>query len=80
MELLLVYRHHFHKLQNDPLHFQKVVAWLSIFMALAYGVIGSYLLRGEFHGIQTWTDAIYYTFETYSTVGYGDILPGTTAE
>ncbi|MFO7898965.1 MAG: NAD-binding protein, partial [Planctomycetota bacterium] len=27
--------------------------------------------------LETWTDSIYYTFVTYSTLGYGDILPTT---
>jgi voltage-gated potassium channel len=45
--------------------------------ALTYGVVGSYLMRAQFHGIGTWTDALYFTFVTYSTLGYGDILPVT---
>ena len=75
--LLWLYRCHFYKLNNDSMHFQKVIAWLSIGLALGYGVVGSYLLRSQFYGINSWTDSIYYTFETYSTVGYGDIVPKT---
>ncbi len=75
MILLISYRRYFHRLQNDSMHFQKMIAWLSIVMALGYGIVGSYLLRAEFKGLTSWTDAIYYTFVTYSTVGYGDIVP-----
>lgn len=45
--------------------------------ALLYGSLGSYLLRSNFQGIHTLTDALYFTFVTYSTVGYGDIVPTT---
>lgn len=43
--------------------------------ALFYGTFGSYLLRDSFQGINSLADAIYFTVVTYSTVGYGDILP-----
>ncbi len=43
---------------------------------LAYGTIGSYLLRDDFHPkIGDWSTAFYYTIVTLSTVGYGDIVP-----
>jgi voltage-gated potassium channel len=51
-----------------------------ILAVLAYGTIGSYLLRNDFKPvIQNWTDAFYYTIVTLSTVGYGDIVPATPA-
>lgn len=53
------------------------IAWTSIVIALAYGILGSYFMRDQFQGIHTLIDAFYYTMETYSTVGYGDILPMT---
>ncbi len=55
--------------------YAEVIAVLSIFFALAYGIGGAYLLRTEFSGIDTWTDAVYFTVVTYSTLGYGDMLP-----
>jgi voltage-gated potassium channel len=56
---------------------RKIMAWLSVALAIAYGACGSYLLRSEFNNLKTWTDAVYYTFVTYSTVGFGDIYPIT---
>ena len=52
-----------------------MIAVLSIIFALAYGIGGAYLLRAEFSGIETWADAVYFTVVTYSTLGYGDMLP-----
>ena len=47
---------------------------------LAYGTIGSYLLRDDFHPkIGDWSTAFYYTIITLSTVGYGDIVPVSAA-
>ena len=57
--------------------YQKIVAWLSILLAVAYSVLGCYMLRSEFNNLKTWTDAVYFTFVTFSTVGYGDISPIT---
>jgi voltage-gated potassium channel len=51
-----------------------------ILAVLAYGTIGTYLLRNGFKPpIQAgdWTTAFYYTVVTLSTVGYGDIVPVT---
>lgn len=48
-----------------------------IIQALCYGVFGSYVMRNQFHGITTIGDAVYFSIETYSTVGYGDIYPIT---
>lgn len=56
----------------------EVVAALSVIFALTYGIVGSYLMRGEFSGIEGWLDAAYFTFVTFSTVGYGDLLPQST--
>jgi voltage-gated potassium channel len=54
-----------------------IIALVSVLFAMGYGAIGSYLLREQFKGIHNFTDAIYYTLVTYSTVGYGDITPQT---
>ena len=42
-----------------------------------YGTVGAYALREDFDGITTLIDAFYFTLITSSTVGYGDIHPGT---
>jgi voltage-gated potassium channel len=34
-------------------------------------------MREQFDGIESWTDSIYFAFVTFSTLGYGDILPET---
>jgi voltage-gated potassium channel len=75
---LVVFRRNFYHLDHDALSYQKAIAWLSVFFALAYGIGGSYFFRAEFNHINTWVDALYYTIETYSTVGYGDIFPLTS--
>lgn len=56
-----------------------VFAFAFLIFALIYGILGSYVLRNEFHGIQTINDAIYFCIVTYSTVGFGDIYPITKA-
>lgn len=48
----------------------------SIFAVLAYGAVGSFLLRADFQPpIDSFGTACYYTIVTLSTVGYGDIVP-----
>jgi voltage-gated potassium channel len=42
-----------------------------------YGVVGAYALREDFGGLSSWADAVYYVIVTFSTVGYGDITPGS---
>lgn len=59
-------------------NYQELVAWLTVALALVYGICGSYMLRAHYEGIKTMMDAVYYTIITYSTVGYGDIVPITT--
>lgn len=76
--MLWLCRGSFTRQTKNPLRPQQTVAFLSIIFALAYGIIGCYLLRAQYQGINNLVDAIYYSFETYSTIGYGDILPITT--
>ncbi len=45
--------------------------------AIAYGTLGSYVLRDQYTEVQTPIDAFYYTIVTMSTVGYGDLTPTT---
>ena len=67
-----------HHSERHRWSYAEVIAVLSIIFALAYGIGGAYLLRAEFSGIETWTDAVYFTVVTYSPLGYGDMLPQST--
>ncbi|MEF8851920.1 MAG: NAD-binding protein [Haloarculaceae archaeon] len=42
-----------------------------------YGTVGAYVMRQQFNGITTLTDAFYYIIVTGTTVGYGDATPST---
>jgi voltage-gated potassium channel len=53
----------------------QLAALAAIAGTQAYGTIGTYVLREEFSGVTTVTDAFYFTLVTSSTVGYGDITP-----
>ena len=44
---------------------------------LIYGTAGTYTLRESYVGVDSLTDALYFTVVTASTVGYGDITPTT---
>ena len=79
LALLAMFRAEFtHHSDRHRWSYAQVVAVLSIIFALAYGIGGAYLLRAEFDGIETWTDAVYFTVVTYSTLGYGDMFPLST--
>ncbi|ESS05389.1 MAG: K+ transport system, NAD-binding component [uncultured archaeon A07HB70] len=53
----------------------QLAAVAAIVGAQAYGTVGTFVLRTEFSGVETVTDAFYFTVVTGSTVGYGDITP-----
>ncbi|MCF6776592.1 NAD-binding protein [Thiotrichales bacterium 19X7-9] len=59
------------------LSYSQFIVIVSFVLALLYGVIGSYMLKDEFNDLKSLTDALYFTIETFSTVGYGDITPVT---
>jgi voltage-gated potassium channel len=49
---------------------------LAVFAGVqVYGTIGAYVLKEDYVGIETWTDAFYYIVVTGTTVGYGDATP-----
>ncbi|MDG5821108.1 ion channel [Natronococcus sp. A-GB7] len=52
-------------------------ALVAILGVCCYGTAGAYALRGDFDGLDTAVDAVYFTLVTASTVGYGDIHPAT---
>jgi voltage-gated potassium channel len=74
---LLVFRRRFDVRAEKRIVQAQVFALISILIALAYGIFGTFLMREEFSNVKTFTDAIYYTFVTFSTLGYGDMLPQT---
>ncbi|SFK75115.1 voltage-gated potassium channel [Halogranum rubrum] len=55
----------------------QLAAIVSLVGAQLYGTAGTYALREEFNGVQSLTDAYWYTIVTGSTVGYGDITPAS---
>ncbi len=80
--LTLLYLYVYRKEYTQPMEFgvppvSQLVAGMAVFFALCYGVVGSYLLRENFNNIGTWTEALYFTVVTFTTLGYGDILPMT---
>ncbi len=79
LSMLLLLRRDFNYVPlRRKMGYGEIVAALSVVFALAYGIVGSYLMRSEFSGIESWFDAAYFTFVTFSTVGYGDLLPQST--
>lgn len=55
----------------------QLAALSSLAAVQIYGTVGTYVLRSEFTGIETLTDAFYYIVVTGTTVGYGDATPVT---
>lgn len=65
------------KMKPIQLNYSQIIVFITFIFFLCYGVIGTYILKDEFSGVKTWTDALYFTTVTFSTVGYGDVVPMT---
>lgn len=61
-------------LDLSPFQVAAVAAFLAV---QVYGTLGAYVLRAQYNGIETVTDAFYYIVVTGTTVGYGDATPAT---
>ena len=48
----------------------QIAAVIAVALALAYGIVGAYLLQDQFQGIQGWSDAAYFALVAYVTLGY----------
>ncbi|MFB6082551.1 MAG: NAD-binding protein [Halanaeroarchaeum sp.] len=55
----------------------QTAALVAVLGTQLYGTVGAFALREQFSGIESVTDAIYFTLITASTVGYGDVTPQT---
>ena len=67
---LLAFHRTFAVRASNRLGYGQLVAVIAVALALAYGIVGSYLLREQFHGIQGWSDATYFALVAYITLGY----------
>lgn len=73
---LLVYARHF---SRSSLAASSLFALLGVGSLLIYGVLGSLWFGADYNPpITNLPTAFYYTIETMSTVGYGDIIPRNT--
>ncbi len=77
--LIVVLLVHARRFDRSNLAASSLFALLSVGTLLLYGVLGSlWFGAGYAPAIRDLPTAFYYTIETMSTVGYGDILPRTT--
>ena len=76
--LLLAYYPIFNEKDDKfRLSYAHIMIFVSFVLSLCYGVFGSYFLKKDFANLETFSDAIYFTIITYSTIGYGDIYAKT---
>ena len=74
---LLAFHRRFPVRAARRLSYGQVVAAIAVGLALVYGIAGTYLMRDQFHAIDGWSDAVYFTLMTYSTLGYDDAVAET---
>ena len=74
---LLAFHRRFSVRAARRLSYGQVVAVIAVVLALVYGIVGTYLMRDQFNGIDGWSDAVYFTLMTYSTLGYDDAVAET---
>ena len=67
---LLAFHRQFSVRAARRISYGQVVAAIAIALALAYGIVGTYLLRDQFNGVDGWTDAAYFALVAYVTLGY----------
>ena len=67
---LLVFQRTFEVRAARRLSYGQMVAAVAMVLALAYGIVGSFLLRDQFHGVEDWSDATYFALVAYVTLGY----------
>ena len=67
---LLAFHRRFSVRGSTRLSYGQVVALVAVALALAYGIVGAYLLRDQFQGIQGWSDATYFALVAYVTLDY----------
>ena len=78
---LLAFHRQFSVRATRRYSYGQVVAGIAIVLALVYGVVGTYLLREQFSGVDGWADAAYFALVAYVTLGYdfdvAEIYPAT---
>lgn len=72
-----VYRQRGRFRRSTELTDAQLAAGAALGGVLAYGSVGSFVLREDYAEIETPLDAFYYTIVTATTVGYGDAVPET---
>lgn len=63
-----------HRVELTPFQTTALLAFVGV---QVYGTVGTYAMRGNFVGVDSVTDAVYYVVVTGTTVGYGDATPTT---
>ncbi|MFT4922201.1 MAG: voltage-gated potassium channel, partial [Haloarculaceae archaeon] len=58
----------------SPFQFAALGAFVGVQI---YGTLGAFIMRDQFTGVNSLTDAFYYIIVTGTTVGYGDATPTT---
>ena len=58
----------------SPFQLAAIGAFLGV---QVYGTVGAYVLREQYTGVSSFTDAFYYIVVSGTTVGYGDMTPTT---